>query len=178
MLLKRTLIIGGLAIFLSACNAVTDIDRAQKDTGPLMLNAVNIDVSDLDLTIEGRAINRTSAELQEDLGRAVTAEAQKRSVPDGLPANINVKVERIKLARVVDRVLAGTSFIESEISVTEAENGAFVVEPVQVNATAEQLRGPGPIGAATAATTSLDADYQNVINAYARTLLASLDASR
>ena len=178
MLTKRTLLALAAAGTLAACNSVTDIERAQKDTGPLKLNQVVVDVSDLDLTAEGRAINRTTAQLQEDLRKAITAEAQKRSVPDGLPANINVSVDRIKLARLTDRVLAGTSFIESEISVTDAATGVFVVEPVRVNATAEQLRGPGPIGAATTATTSLNADYQNVINAYARALLASLDASR
>lgn len=177
MLSKRTLIVASFAVILGACNSITEINRAQKDTGPLMLNTVNVDVSGLDVTTEGRAINRTTAQLQEDLRRAITTEAQKRSVPDGLPANVNVRVDRIKLARLTDRLLAGTSFIESEISITEAEGGAFIVAPVEVRATAEQLRGPGPIGAATAATTSLEADYQNVINAYARILLASLDAS-
>lgn len=177
MFSKRAFIAVAVAAVLAGCNSITDIERAQKDTGPLKLNAVIVDISDLNLTNEGRAINRTSAQLQKDLQRAITAEAQKRSVPDGLPANINVRVERIKLARFQDRVLAGTSFIESEISITEAETGASIVEPVEVRATAEQLRGPGPIGAATAATTTLEADYNNVINAYARTLLASLDAS-
>ena len=178
MLSRRTFAALVCAYALTACNSITEIERAQKDTGPLKLNEVVVDVSDLDLTTEGRPINNTSAQLQEDLRRAVTAEAQKRSVPDGLPANVNVKVERIVLARAVDRVLAGTSFIESEISITDAETGAFVVKPVRVKSTAEQLRGPGPIGAATAATTSLQADYNNVINTYARVLLASLDASR
>ena len=60
----------------------------------------------------------------------------------------------------------------------EAETGALIVAPVGVKATADQLRGPGVIGAATAVTTTADSDYQNLINAYARTLLASLDASR
>lgn len=127
--------------------------------------------------MEGRTINKTTAELQEDLRRAITSEAQKRSVPDGLPTNVNVSVKKIRFARLVDRVFAGTSFIESEIFITDAESGAFIVEPVKVKTTAEQLRGPGPIGATIAATTSLNSDYQNVINAYARTLLTSLDAS-
>ena len=60
---------------------------------------------------------------------------------------------------------------------TDAGTGEFIVEPVSVKANAEQLRGPGPIGAATAATTTTNADYQNVVAAYARALLASLDAS-
>lgn len=178
MLSRRIVIALFSAAALAACNSITEIERAQKDTGPLRLNTVNVDVSDLSVTTEGRAINKTTSELQQDLQRAVTAEAQKRSVPDGLPANVNIKVERIKLARVVDRVLAGTSFIESKISITEAATGAFIVNPVSVTATAEQLRGPGPVGLATAATTSIDADYQSVINAYARVLLESLDASR
>ena len=177
MITKRTLIGLTAMVLFAACNSVTEIERAQKDIDALKLNAVNVDMSDLVLTTEGRSINKTTAEVQEDLRRAITAEAQKRSKPDGLPANINVKVEKIKLARFTDRVLSGTSFVESEISVTEAETGAFLVEPVKVKANAEQLRGPGPIGAATAAATTLEADYNNVINAYARTLLASLAAS-
>lgn len=177
MLSKRTFVMIAATAVVAGCSNITEIGRAQPDTGPLELNEVIIEVSGLDVTTEGRSINRTTAQLQEDLRRAVTIEAQKRSVPGGLPANINVKMERVFLARAVDRVLAGTSSIESEISVTEAETGAFIVEPVQVNATAEQLRGPGPIGAAAAFTTSVEADYQNVIDAYARALLASLDAS-
>lgn len=178
MLTRRIFIAAATAATVSGCNSITEINRAQKNTGPLRLVDVIVDVSDLDLTTEGRAINRTTAELQEDLRRAVTAEAQKRSVPDGLPANVNVNVERVFLARLSDRVLAGTSSIESVISVTDAQTGAFIVEPVSVSANAEQLRGPGPLGAATAATISTEADYQNVMSAYARTLLASLDASR
>lgn len=178
MLSRRALLAIATTAALVACNSVTDIERAQKDTGPLKLNEVNVDFSNLDVTIEGRAVNKTSADLQEDLRRAIVAEAQSRSVPDGLPANINVVVERIVLARAVDRVLSGTSFIESIASVVEAESGDFIVKPVKVKATAEQLRGPGPIGAATAAVTSADSDYQNVVNSYARALLASLDASR
>ncbi|WP_271952241.1 hypothetical protein [Ruegeria faecimaris] len=177
MITKRAFFVAIAATLLSACSNITEIDRDQKDTGPLKLNAVVVDVSDLSVTTEGRSINRTTAQLQEDMRRAVTAEAEKRSVPDGLPANINVNVEKVFLARAVDRVLTGTSFIESVVSVTDAETGAFIVKPIKVKSTAEQLRGPGPIGAATAATTSLTADYNNVINAYAKALLASLDAS-
>lgn len=177
MLTKRTLMGLVAMALLAACNSITEIERARKDIDALKLNAVIVDMSDLEVITEGRSINKTTSEVQEDLRRAITAEAEKRSKPDGLPANINVKVEKIKLARFTDRVLAGTSFVESEISVTDAENGTFLVEPVQVKANAEQLRGPGPIGAATAATTTLTADYNNVINAYARTLLASLEAS-
>lgn len=178
MLSRRTLFAIASGAALAACNSITDIERAQKDTGPLKLNAVNIDFSNLEVRVEGRDINKTTAELQDDLRRAITAEAQKRSVPNGLPANIDITVERIVLARAVDRVFTGTSFIESKASVVEAESGAFIVEPVKVKATAEQLRGPGPIGAATAAVTTVDSDYQNVINSYAKVLLASLDASR
>ena len=177
MIARRLFTAGLAAAVLVGCSNLTEIDRAQKDTGPLRLVDVIVDVSDLDVTTEGRAINRTTAELQQDIRRAVTAEAQKRSVPDGLPANVNVKVEKVFLARLSDRVLAGTSSIESTVSITEAETGAFIVEPVSVKANAEQLRGPGPIGAAAAATTSTEADYQNVIAAYARALLSSLDAS-
>lgn len=178
MLNKRAFIAITAAVLLTGCNSITEITRAQSDTGPLRLVDVIVDVSDLDVTTEGRAINRTTAQLQEDIRRAVTAEAQKRSVPDGLPANVNVRVDRVFLARGIDRVLAGTSRIESVASVTAAETGEFIVDPVKVNATAEQLRGPGPIGGATAVTTSVDSDYANVINAYAATLLKSLDASR
>ncbi len=177
MLSKRAFFTFAAAALLAACSNITQIDRAQKDTGPLRLNAVVVDVSDLSVTTEGRAIDRTTAELQEDLRRAVTAEAEKLSVPDGLPANINVKVERVFLARIVDRALAGTSFIESQISVTDAETGAFLVKPVNVKATSEQLRGPGAIGAATGITTSAASDYEGLIDAYARALLASLEAS-
>lgn len=177
MLAKRTFIAAIAAIALTGCNGVTAIERAQKDTGPLRLVDVFVDVSDLDVATEGRSINRTTSQLQEDIRRAVTAEAQKRSVPDGLPANVNVKVEKVFLARGIDRVLAGTSSIQSVASVTAAETGEFIVDPVAVNTTAEQLRGPGPIGGATAVSTSVEADYNNVINAYAATLLKSLDAS-
>ena len=177
MLSRRTFVAGSAIVAMSGCNSITDIERARSDTGPLRLVEVRVDVSDLDVATEGRSINRTTAQLQEDIRRAVMVEAQKRSVPDGLPANVNVKMERVFLARGVDRVLAGISSIESVASVTEAESGAFIVEPVQVNTTAEQLRGPGPIGGVTAASTSVEADYNNVINAYARTLLKSLDAS-
>lgn len=178
MLAKRTFIAIAATVFLIDCNSITAIDRSQKDTGPLRLVEVVVDVSDLDVATEGRSINRTTAQLQKDITRAVTAEAQKRSVPDGLPANVNVKLNRVFLARGVDRILAGTSTIESTASVTAAESGDFIVRPVQVNTTAEQLRGPGPIGGAVAVTTSVEADYNNVIDAYARTLLASLDASK
>lgn len=177
MLTRRLFTAIAAATLLIGCSNVTAIERAQKDTGPLRLVDVIVDVSDLDVTTQGRSIKKTTDELQEDLRRAVTAEAQKRSVPDGVPANVNVKVDEVFLARLTDRVLAGTSYIESEISVTDAETGEFIVEPVSVKANAEQLRGPGPIGAATAATTTTKSDYQNVVAAYARALLASLDAS-
>ena len=177
MLSRRLFTTAIAALTLMGCSNITEIERAQKDTGPLRLVDVIVDVSDLDVTTEGRAINRTTAELQQDLRRAVTAEAQKRSVADGVPANVNVKVDKVFLARLTDRVLAGTSSIESVVSITNAETGEFIVEPVPVKANAEQLRGPGPVGAATAVTTTTEADYQNVIAAYARALLASLDAS-
>ena len=93
MLSRRIFIALFSAAALAACNSITEIERAQKDTGPLRLNTVNVDVSDLSVTTEGRAINKTTSELQQDLQRAVTAEAQKRSVPNGLPANVNFKVE-------------------------------------------------------------------------------------
>ncbi len=177
MLSRRTFVAGSARTAMSGCNSIMDIERAQSDTGPLRLLEVRVDVSDLEVATEGRSINRTTAQIQEDVRCAATAEAQKRSVPDGSPANVNVKMERVFLARGVDRVLAGISSIESVASVTAAENGAFIVEPVQVNTTAEQLQGPGPIGGVMAAYTSVEADYNNVINAHARKLLKSLDAS-
>ena len=177
MISRRLFTVLTAATLLVNCSNITAIDRAQNGTGPLRLVDVIVDVSDLDVTTRGRSINKTTTELQQDLRSAVTAEAQKRSVPDGVPANVNVKVDEVFLARLTDRVLAGTSFIESEISITNAETGEFIVEPVSVRANAEQLRGPGPIGAATAATTTKNSDYQNVVAAYARALLASLDAS-
>ena len=177
MLTRRLFTAVTATLLLVGCSNITAIERTQKDTGPLRLADVVVDVSDLDVTTRGRSINKTTSELQQDLRRAVTVEAQKRSVPNGVPANVNVKVEDVFLARLTDRVLAGTSYIESEISITNAETGEFIVETVSVKANAEQLRGPGPIGAATAATTTTEADYQNVVAAYARALLASLDAS-
>jgi len=175
---RRTIISLAAAALVAACSNITDIERSQKDTGPLRLVDVNVDVSELNVTTEGRAIRRTTAQVQEDLRKAITAEAEKRSVPTGLPANINVKVQKIYLAPLSSRVLAGTSFIESEASVTDAESGAFIVAPVDVKATGEQLRGPGPIGlAGAAATGSAESDYLAAIDAYARALLASLDAS-
>ncbi len=177
MLTKRILLTIAAAAFLTACSNITEIERTQQYTGPLKLNAVIVDVSDLDLSTEGRPITRTSTQVQEDLRRAIVAEAQKRSVPDGLPANINVKVEKIFLARIIDRTLAGTSFVESEISVTDAETDAFLVEPVDVRATSEQLRAAGAIGAVVGATTTPTADYEGVINAYAKALVESLEAS-
>ena len=179
MLSKRSILTVLAATMLAACTGgVIGIDRADKETGPLLLNDVIVDVSDLDVTTEGRAINKTTSELQRDLNAAVTAEALKRSVPGGVPTNINVDVEKVYLAPLSSRLLANTSYIESTVSLTNAETGAFIVEPVKVKATADQLRGLGPVGAATAAANaSVEADYQRAVAGYAKTLLASLDAS-
>ena len=121
MLTKRTLILAVFAVFLGACNSITEIDRAQKDTGPLKLNAVNVDVSDLNVTTEGRAITKTTAELQEDLRRAIAAEAQKRSVPNGLPANVNVKL------------LVGLQLVSISRPVADCSSALASANPVPVN---------------------------------------------
>ena len=176
---RRTIIAFAAAALVTACSNITDIERAQKDTGPLRLVDVNVDVSDLNVTTEGRSIRRTTAQVQEDLRKAITTAAEPESDPNGLPANINVKVKKIYLAPLTSRVLAGTSFIESEASVTEAETGDLIVAPVDVKVTGEQLRGPGPIGlAGAAAAGSAEADYSAAIDTYARALIASLVATR
>jgi hypothetical protein len=176
---KRTFVGIAAAALLAACSNVTDIDRANKDTGPLKLNAVNVDTSAMTIVSEGRTVNRTKAQLASDLRAAITREAQSYSNPNGLPADVNVTVEKLHLATIVDRVVAGTSYVESTISVVDAADGSVIIAPTKVKGNEETLRGFGSLGAAGAVqNASVETDYKNAIDGYAKALIASIAASQ
>lgn len=176
MFTKRTFVTLAAATLIAACSNVTDINRAKSDTGPLKLNSVRVDVSSMKTTSKGRDIKRTRAQFADDLTAALARELGPVSDPNGLPADVNVKVNEIYLARIVDRVLAGTSYIESTASVTDAASGDEIVAPVDVRGDSDQFRAAGPVAVVT--TGSLDNDYQAAINGYAKALVASLVASK
>ena len=176
MFTRRVILSVAAATMVAACSNITSIDRADKEVGPLKLNAVSVDVSQMKLVSEGRTINKSTAQFAEDLEAALVRELSAVSVPDGVPADFNVTVQRMYLAPIVNRLVAGTSSIESSVSVINASDGSTIVEPVKVVGNSDQLRGPGPVGAVT--TKTVEADYQGAVNGYAKALLASLQASK
>lgn len=174
--MKLSLFAVAAAVVVTACSNVTDINRAQSDTGPLKLNKVIVTTDETLRRSEGRDFGKTAAEFRADLTSALAKELGAYSDPNGLPADVKVKVDEVYLARIVDRVLVGTSYIDSTISVVDAETGEIIVAPTKVRGDSDQLRGAGPIGAIT--TKSLAKDYQLAIDGYAKALAASLVASK
>ena len=161
---------------VTACSNVTEINRAKSDTGPLKLNNVIVSTDETLLRSQGRDIGKSTAEFRADLTAALAKELGPYSDPNGLPADVKVKVDEVFLARIVDRALVGTSYIDSTITVVDAETGEEIVAPTKVRGDSNQLRAAGPIGAIT--TQSLAKDYQSAINGYAKALAASLVASK
>ena len=163
-------------LLVAACSNVTEISRAKSDTGPLKLKNVIVSTDETLLRSRGRDFGKSVAEFRADLSAALAKELVAYSDPNGLPADVKVKVNEVYLARIVDRALAGTSYIDSTITVVDAETGEEIVAPTKVRGDSDQFRGAGPIGAIT--TQSLAKDYQSAINGYAKALAASLVASK
>ena len=162
--------------FVAACSNTTDISRAKSDTGPLKLNNVIVSTDETLTRSNGRDVGKSAAEFRADLSAALTKELSPVSDPNGLPADVKVNVTEVYLARVVDRAFLGTSYIESTISVVDAETGEEIVAPTKVRGDSDHFRGPLPVGAIT--TQSLAKDYRSAINGYAKALAASLVASK
>ncbi|WP_127112810.1 hypothetical protein [Shimia sediminis] len=157
---------------------MTTLSRADTNPRQLKLNDVNVDASGLELVAEGRTITKTRAELEQDLADAIRRIASERSDPDGAPADINVTVDKLYLVPLVERAVAGNSYVESTISVTDAASGAIIVAPTTVKGNADTLRAIGALGAVGALLNAdVETDYQNAIKGYAKSLIASLQAS-
>lgn len=176
MNIKHSFLVLAAVALVAACSNVTEVNRAKSDTGPLKLNNVIVSTDDTLLRSQGRDANKSEAEFRADLTAALAKELGPYSDPDGLPVDVKVKVDEVYLARIVDRALVGTSYIDSTITLVDAETGEEIVAPQKVRGNSDQLRGPGPIGAIT--TQSLAKDYQSAINGYAKALAASLVASK
>jgi len=178
MFTKRTFIALSAAAVVAACTNVTELNRIG-DSNPRKLNLVNVDTSRMDVVTEGRAITKSRAQLASDLTAAITREAQPYSDPNGAPADLNVVVNKVYLAPLVERTVLGTSYIESTISVTDGDDGSTIISPANVKATSDTLRGIGTLGAVAAvANANVQTDYQNAINGYAKALVASVVATR
>jgi hypothetical protein len=176
MITKRTFVALGMLVIAAACSNVTDIDRAKSDTGPLKLNAVRVDTSNVKNTSERQIVGISRDRLASDLSAALTTKLGAVSNPNGLPANVNVTVEEVHLANIVERALVGTSYIVSSISVTDAATGEVIIEPTEVRGNSEQLRAGGMLGVVT--TKSVENDYKLAVQGYADALAASLVASK
>ncbi len=176
--LRSFIAVTALAV-AAACTNVTDLSRTDADPGPLQLNAVKVDASGLEVVIsEGRTVKRTRAQLEQDLTAAITREALLLSDPNGLLADVNVTIEKVYLAPLVERVVAGSSYIEGTVSVTNAADGSIIIAPTQVIGNSDTLRAIGALGAVGAlANADVETDYQNSIDGYAKALIASLQAS-
>ncbi len=176
MLTKRTFIGLGFLVLAAACSNVTDINRAKTDTGPLKLNAVRVDTSTVKNTSNRQIVGVSRKRLASDLTAALTTKLGAVSNPNGLPSNVNVTVEEVHLADIVERALVGTSYVVSTISVTDAATGEVIIAPTEVRGNSGQLRAGGVIGAAT--TQSVENDYKLAVQGYADALVASLVASK
>ena len=163
---------------IAGCTKVTTLSRADVNPRQLKLNDVIVDASGLELVAEGRTITKTRDQLEQDLAAAITRLALERSDPNGTPADVNVTIDKLFLAPLADRAMAANSFIESTISVTDAASGAIIIAPTQVKGNADTLRAIGALGAVGALLNAdVETDYQNAVNGYAKSLIASLQAS-
>lgn len=178
MRFRRSFLTLAVVALVAACTNVTTLSRAEVNPKQLKLNDVNVDASGLELVAEGRTIKKTRDQLEQDLAAAITRIALERSDPNGRPADVNVTVDKVFLAPLADRAMAANSFIESTISVTDAASGAIIIAPTQVKGNADTLRAIGALGAVGALLNAdVETDYQNAVNGYAKSLIASLQAS-
>ena len=105
MLTKRTFVALAAAALIAACSNVTEVNRVQTDTGPLKLNLVRVDTTGMKTVSEGRDIQKSRSQLAADLTAQLKKDLGAVSDPNGLPANVNVSVNELYLARIIDRAL-------------------------------------------------------------------------
>ncbi|XDA98806.1 hypothetical protein AB1M95_02565 [Sulfitobacter sp. LCG007] len=174
MAVMRHILAVAVLAAVAAC-APTPSIRTVGDAGALDVRDIQVDANRLDLVIKGRQLERSRAQLKQDVTAALEAELRPVSVKDGTPVVVAVELVDLHLANTAERFVAQTSHVTTMVSVTEIGTGRVVVPATEVSGNTDNFRAIGVVGAAT--TLSVEEDYRGALRGYAKTVRAALFGS-
>jgi len=159
-----------MAFVLSACTeqALLAPDVASR----ISVQEINVETSQLP-AVTGRSIEISTAQVRDDIQRALRSRLQGRGAPSGDAVGVTVNVDRVALVSPGQSLLiGGVSSITARVSITNLATGALVLPETVVTSRSEGYAPGGLIGAAS--RSSPEADYTQTVTSFSNNVAARI----